>query len=276
VVSSLFLACFSIGVGVTCGALSGFFGIGGGALVLPSLIWYYHLALPAQETTYVAFSTSLAVTSISSLFSAYFGLKEGRLDSGYLKQLALPAAIGAFAGALVGLTTKPAILKVLTGLMLLYLAQKLLKRAAKKLTPPAHSPESKRRGSWLAGLVAGCIYSLAGAGGASVLTLHLIKNGLNAKQAITTTSAVVGLIGIAAVLGFGDAGKYLTNQQGLGSLDWLMLAIFAPSVLVGSWSGNRASQLVDATQLRKYLGYLLLLLGAGLVVPALTAIFYAK
>ena len=237
-------------------------------MVLPSLLWYYQLAQPGTETTYRAFATSLAVTSVSSFFSAYFGFKEGRLDVPALKRLALPAFIGAFAGALVGMVTKPVVLKLCTALMLLYLGIKLVRPAVAKAAGHSTGPV-RALSTWVVGSFSGLIYSLAGAGGASVLTLHLLKAGLDAKKAITTTSALVGFIGIAAVLGFGDLGRALLDRASYGGLDATMVLFLAPAVLLGSWLGNKASQFVNAKQLRTYLGCLLLVLSAALLIPAL-------
>ena len=105
-----------------------------------------------------------------------------------------------------------------------------------------------------------------------MITVHLLKQDLNAKQAISTTAAATGVMGVASVLGFGLPGQMLMGRPIIPTLDWYMFGVLAPTLLMGNFIGNRLSRKVNASQLRKYLGYLLSFLGLVVLVPASIAL----
>jgi uncharacterized membrane protein YfcA len=83
-----FLLILSIAVGL----VTGYFGVGGGFLVIPALLWGGHL--PA----YQAMGTSLLVIVISSLFSLVRHISLISIDAGLVLLLGCGAGIGTFLG----------------------------------------------------------------------------------------------------------------------------------------------------------------------------------
>lgn len=80
-------------IGIAAGAFSGLFGVGGGVLVVPLLLWW--LAYDAR----VATATSLAAIAVIATAGAVWqGAAYGNLRVGYGLLIGLPAIAGVFAG----------------------------------------------------------------------------------------------------------------------------------------------------------------------------------
>lgn len=83
----------SVAVGLACGVLSGLFGIGGGTIIVPALIW---LGLNQRQ----AAATSLAVIVPTSLAGVVSYAMEGNVDWASAVLLALGVVVGSQIGSL--------------------------------------------------------------------------------------------------------------------------------------------------------------------------------
>jgi uncharacterized protein len=109
------------GSGVGVGALTGFFGVGGGFLIVPALTML--LALPMRR----AIATSLAIITITGLAALASHLAEGaEPDWGLTIVLSLSAAVGALTGSSVGRRLEPRTLAHAFGLVVAAVALFLL------------------------------------------------------------------------------------------------------------------------------------------------------
>jgi uncharacterized membrane protein YfcA len=78
------------------------FGIGGGAIIIPVLIYFYKSGgMDATEAIRLAFGTSLATMAFTGLSSFLSHWQRDNVDVAWLKKLFIPAGLGATAGALV-------------------------------------------------------------------------------------------------------------------------------------------------------------------------------
>ena len=74
-----FLLFVVVGCGV--GFLAGLFGVGGGFIMVPILIFSYeHSGLSPSVLTHIALGTSLFVVVFASIMSAYQHRKQGNID----------------------------------------------------------------------------------------------------------------------------------------------------------------------------------------------------
>jgi uncharacterized protein len=84
-----------VGAGLLVGIMTGFFGVGGGFLIVPALVLV--LGLRMRE----AVGTSLVIIAINSASGLVAHLRYGGIDLAMLGLLAAGGALGAFGGALV-------------------------------------------------------------------------------------------------------------------------------------------------------------------------------
>jgi uncharacterized membrane protein YfcA len=125
-------------VGALAGVIAGLLGVGGGTLFVPALVFFVGLTQIQAEAT-----SLLAIVPVS-LVGAYSQHRYGNLDL----RLAGPIALGSIPGALVGVAVVnllPArIVDILFGLLLLWIAQRLIRRGASR---SRDSGRSNRRGA---------------------------------------------------------------------------------------------------------------------------------
>jgi uncharacterized membrane protein YfcA len=80
-------------IGTAAGAFSGMFGVGGGTVIVPLLIFWF--AYSEHEAT----GTSLAAIGVIAAFGAAAQVFYGNVDVGYAGLLAAPAVAGVVTGA---------------------------------------------------------------------------------------------------------------------------------------------------------------------------------
>jgi uncharacterized membrane protein YfcA len=224
--------------GLLAVALAGF----GAQLVDGSLGMGYGLT---SSTLLIAIGLAPAVASASVHFaeigtsaaSAYSHARLGNVDKTVLRRIALPGAIGAFAGATVlsGLSTQAArpwasTLLLILGIYVLFRFLRHRKVALKRGRPGTR---------FLAplGLIGGFVDATGGGGWGPVTTPALLANGRMApNRVIGTMNAAEFLVAVAASAGF-------IIGLGFAALDWRILVplmvggiIAAP---IGAWIAHR-------------------------------------
>ncbi|MBT3647055.1 MAG: sulfite exporter TauE/SafE family protein [Flavobacteriales bacterium] len=110
-----------ITIGLAAGAFSGMFGIGGGLIMVPAMVFFLGLS---QHT---AQGTSLGVLVIPvAAVAAYNYHKEGQLDWKFAAIIALSFVIGGYFGSKISLGISEVMLKRVFGILMLVMAIKLI------------------------------------------------------------------------------------------------------------------------------------------------------
>jgi uncharacterized membrane protein YfcA len=247
------------------GLLAGMFGIGGGSVLVPALIFiFYGMGFDDSIVVYLAIGTSLTSIFFSALSSAY---------SHHLKQsvewrLVTSLSIGMVAGALIGSRFATSInnddLKLIITLFLLAVGaemifsymQLLISKTKKVLsisniTAPFH-------GTWI-----GFLSSIIGIGGGSFTTPLMIAGGYNIRKGIGTAAACGAPIAIAGALGymyFGQDNPNLPNATS-GFIFWpAVIGISCTSILTAKVGAN-FSHSVSEKNLKRSFGFFLMIIG---------------
>jgi uncharacterized protein len=248
--------------GLTAGFLAGIFGIGGGAIIIPLLIYVYKsAAMDATEAIRLAFGTSLATMAFTGLSSFLSHRQRGNVDSAWLKKLFLPAGLGATVGAVFAARIPGTWLALGLSIMLAYFGIQLL---TKRQQISTESPLFARFHQ-SAGALSGVAYSLAGMGGASVITFYLLNVGLPLKKSIGTATGVILPISIGCIVGFGFTAGWPHDWR-WGYIDLYALLVMGICSIVASKLGVKAASALPTTQLRKALGLFMLALSVKTIV----------
>lgn len=110
-------------IGLAAGILGGFFGVGGGVLIVPALVLL--LKMPQHQ----AVGTSLgALLPPVGLLGAYEYYRHGELDIAYAIYLAIGILIGAYLGAIVATQLSGLLLRRAFAIFLMLIAIRLLMR----------------------------------------------------------------------------------------------------------------------------------------------------
>jgi len=175
----LFLGAFA-GVG------AGLFGIGGGLIIVPVLIFTFTAqGMPQAVVTHAALATSLATIVLTSISSVIAHHRRGGVRFEILKPLSVGIALGATSGALVADTLTGRTLQLMLGCfataMSVYMA---LDIKPKRATSLPRVPELSGVGVFIGGAS-----SLFGIGGGTLTVPYLTYRGVEMRQAVGTSAA---------------------------------------------------------------------------------------
>lgn len=109
-------------IGLLGGMASGLFGVGGGAVIVPMLMFFKKFEI------HLAIGTSLAVIIPTALASVIKHAQAGNVDWKVAGMIAVFSIVGAWAGALLCLRLDAVILRRAFALFLVYVAYKLFFR----------------------------------------------------------------------------------------------------------------------------------------------------
>ena len=182
-------------LGSAVGALSGFFGIGGGTILVPALLM---MGFDIKS----AIGISVVQMVFSSMYGSYLNLKKGTLDV----NMVLAIGAGGFAGALLS----PFIISALSSRTLEWIFLGFVFVALiRMLYTPKETGEPKSAHPailFFIGVLLGAFSISIGVGGAILLVpllvgfLHIpLKNAISAGLFFVVFSSIAGLISLSAV-----------------------------------------------------------------------------
>jgi uncharacterized membrane protein YfcA len=262
-----------VAAGVTAGLVSGLFGMGGGLAVVPMLVLALTLVgIGPVYLMHLALGTSLCVMVLTSIYTTALRGRSGDLDMPLLKALALPVALGAGIGSIIGDQLPGLVLRIFFISFVLYMMARLLRRAVGRRSEPekpkgASGSLPPTAQSWGYGLTGGVSGALLGIGVAAVMTPFLMRSGYRIQTASSIAAALAIVVGLAAGTGYiiGGLDEVGLPPLSLGYVYLPALGGLAVGALVGSPLGIRLShRLSERVQLRLFLLYL----AAVLVVMA--------
>ena len=216
-----FLLCLV--VGAIAGFLAGLFGIGGGLIVVPALVYLLPLAgVPDQLLMSVALGTSFATIVITSASSAQRHHKLGNVLGFAVKFLAPAIMLSAFfCGLFIGNLPKQYTSKLFAGLVI-YLAFKMIVSIKVKPTQKSLTPLS----SIVGGILIGSASSFAGIGGGGFIVPFLNSRGIEMRQAIGSSAVCGALLGVSGMLSYIIGGW---NAQGMP--DYSLGYVYLPAII---------------------------------------------
>ena len=241
-----------VALGLLAGSLSGLLGIGGGVILVPSLVLIFGYSQHmAQGTTLVLMIPPIGV------LAAWNYYKKGGVDLRIAALLCLGFAFGGLFGAKLSGLISSAVLAHIFSFTLILIAIKMLfgRRDGQddsKLTE--RFPLNFQNGSLLAvvGLSAGIISGLLGIGGGIIIVPALVfLFGLPQRVAQgTTVMLMVPPIGLLA------AREYF--QQ--GNVDLAAGGLICAGFFIGAFCGSKLATAVPSSALSKVFGIAMLLI----------------
>ena len=171
--------------GALAGFLSGLFGLGGGVIIVPVLIFMFTASnFSVEVITHLAIGTSLATIVVTSISSALAHQQKGAVRWDLVRWIAPGILLGAFLGGLFAASLSGPMLQLLFGVLMVLVAIQLLLSPTFRLVV---NPGKKILGS--AGIIIGSISSLLGIGGGTLSTPFLASIGVSIRQAVGSAAA---------------------------------------------------------------------------------------
>lgn len=254
--------------GVVAGLLSGTLGLGGGVVVVPALLYIFHVLGFADETlTQQAVATSLATIIITSLSSVAAHHRRGALRRDLIGPLAAGVLAGAFAGALFASHLDGLLLKRLFGGLALIVALQSLWSSMGTALAEDEECLPARRWRVASGVIIGAVSAMFGVGGGSMTVPLLTFWRVRMQHAVAASAACGVPIALAGCAGFIVGGWRLPLPP--GSVGFIYLPAVAGIVVTSfplAWVGARIAHRLPATTLKRIFALVLLVLGLKLVL----------
>lgn len=245
-----------LAAGALTGFLAGFFGVGGGIILVPILLWFFAgpLGISTLVATHLTFGTSLLVVIFASLTSGFQYSKNGHVVWKAVVVIGIASVLGALGGATLAATLQGKTLQRIFAFVVSVAALRLLLESK----PPSGETEMRLGPAGLAGigLVTGAVSSLAGVGG-GVFSIPMMYYFMRfpLKKALGTSSATIVITATAAMIGYvihGWGDPLMAQYAGftLGYVDYLHALPVIAGTLPLARLGARTAHKTDVDRLR--------------------------
>lgn len=239
-----------LALGVIAGVMSGLFGIGGGAVMVPLLVLW--LALPQHR----AHATSLAAIIVTAASGMVRFAGDGEVGYAAGLSIAAGAVAGAFFGAQLMHRISATRLRQAFAVLMVAVSLQMLFGFTPQAGAVALSGGAAIAGYVVLGVAAGILSGLMGVGGGVILVPAMVLLFGFSQHAAEGTSLLV--IIPTAIVG---SVRHAKN----GYTDWRLGMILGAAGVVGAWVGASVALTLDAELLQRLFALFLLLTGAQLL-----------
>ena len=266
--ASLLLYCV---LGAVAGFLAGLLGIGGGAVIVPMLVFSFGWqGISPDVAMHMAIGTSLGSIIFTAFSSAMAHHKKGGVDWSVFIKITPGILAGTYLGSFIASQVPGKWLQLFFFAFLFYVAANMLRN--KKTDPERTLPGIA--GMTCAGLGIGGVSSLVGIGGGTLSVPFLVRHNVDMRRAVGTSSSIGIAIAVAGCLG------YVTNGWGTEALPryalgYLYLPALAGIVAVSTLTapmGASVAHRLPVPKLKKIFGCFLFVVGAKMLADAIRSI----
>ncbi|MET4693312.1 sulfite exporter TauE/SafE family protein [Endozoicomonas lisbonensis] len=252
-------------LGALAGTLAGLFGIGGGLIIVPVLVFSFEIqGLPSEILTHLAVGTSLATIVVTSLSSIRAHHAKGSVRWSIFLLMAIGILLGAWFGVYTAIQMSGAVLQKTIGIFAILIAIKMW--IGFKARDGSHIPSRPTFVS--AGIFIGWASSIFGIGGGTLSVPFLRKCNLQMPEAVGTSAACglpIALMGALANMFMGQGNDQLPAMT-TGYVYWpAFLGIVLTSMLFARY-GARLAHHLSAEVLQKLFAVFLLLVGTEFLI----------
>lgn len=252
-------------LGIVTGLLAGLFGIGGGLVIVPVLVFLFAAkGFSAELVMLMAVATSLATIILTAIAAVIAHHRLGTVVWARVYSLTPGIMMGAAVGAVVAKHISAEALRYSLVVFLFYVAVQM----AFQMQP---KPEQARQSKVLDFLVAniiGMLSSIVGIGGGTLTVPYLVHGQMLMRNAVAVASACGLPIAIAGTISYGVLGW---DAGGLpeGSFGYVYLPVFLGTGLSSVFTAPIGAKWVyklPAAKLKRYFSVLLLAMAVKLLL----------
>ncbi len=246
--------------GLVTGVLAGLLGIGGGVIIVPTLLYIFtYVQMPQWAIMHMAESTALAAIILTTLMAVVIQQRHHNIRWDIFRRLSLGIVVGTTLGAAIASLLPNNILKILFGVFISLISiHMLFSRKHETIKSDQYSPP------WIeitSGFLVGGVSGMLGIGGGVFIVPILLRFGLSAHSAAATSSACALLLSLVGTLSYMIAGWQVTGlpHESTGFVYWpAVLGIALTSVIFVPLGTKLANRLSGKTLIRIFALFLLL------------------
>ena len=249
---------------VVTGFMAGFFGIGGGLIMVPILFYIFSFAGIEQAfIMHLALGTSFSIIIPTSVISTITHMKFKAVDFNIVKTFGVFVAIGVVFGTIFAVNLKTSSLVLFFSIITMFFAIYFL-TAKEKINPIQREINLIYR--VIFGFLSGFLSAPMGIAGGVINTPILKIFGYQVKVAIGSSAAVGFLIALIGAIGFAVSGSYLNVNVplSLGFINIPAFLIFAPITMFMAKVGAKTVHKFDKKLIGKLFGVYLFIISCKL------------
>jgi uncharacterized protein len=256
-------------LGGIAGFLAGMFGVGGGLVLVPVLIFLFDSQMfPAEHLMHLALGTSMAAILFTSLASLRAHHQHGAVNWRVVRNITPGILIGTGFGALLAASIPTGGLAIFFALFVYAVAAQIMLG----VRPHASRQLPGAAGMTLTGMLTGCLSSLVSIGGGSIIVPFLVWCNISLRNAIGTSAAIGFPVAVGGTIGYVFIGMnipllpaYSLGFVYLPALIWIALASSITAPL-----GAKATHSMKTNLLRYLFALLLLVLATKMLLKVLS------
>ncbi|AYC31079.1 sulfite exporter TauE/SafE family protein [Pseudomonas cavernae] len=252
-------------LGAGAGVLAGLFGVGGGMIIVPVLVFSFSAqGFDPAILTHMAVGTSLASIIFTSVNSVLEHQRKGAVNWTVFAWMALGILVGAGLGALTAKAIAGPMLQRIIGIFAISIAVQM----AFELRPKASGGLPGKPGLSAAGGVVGWASAIFGIGGGSLTVPLLVWRGQSMQQAVATSAACGLPIALVGALSFMLLGWHSPSlpQWSLGFVYLPALVGIAAASMPFARVGARLAHRLPQRVLKRLFALLLLSVGLNFLI----------
>lgn len=256
-----------LALGAVVGWLGGLFGIGGGLILVPALLFSFEAQqFPDTISMRLALGTAMATILFTSLASMRQHHEHGAVNWRVVRTITPGILLGTALGTLFASSVSPQFLAVFFALFVYFAATQILL----DIRPHPSRQLPGATGTTLFGTLTGSLSSLVSIGGGTFVVPFLIWCNVPLRHAIGTSAAVGFPVALGGTLGYVATGWAAANLPAphlgyiyLPPLLWIALASIVTAPL-----GARAAHRMKVGRLRKLFAILLIAVATRLLLKS--------
>jgi len=260
----IFIVTAMAGSAVVTGFMAGFFGIGGGLIMVPILFYLFNFAGIEQDfIMHLALGTSFSIIIPTSIISTMTHMKFKAVDFSIVKTFGAFVAIGVVFGTMFAVSLKTSSLVLFFSIMTMLFSLYFL-TAKEKINPKPKKINLIYR--VICGFLSGFLSAPMGIAGGVINTPVLKMFGYPIKVAIGCSAAVGFVIALIGAIGFAVSGSYLNINVplSLGFINIPTFLIFVPITMFMAKIGAKTVHKFDKRLIGKLYGIYLFIVSCKL------------
>ena len=255
----IYLILLMLVSGAVAGFVAGLFGIGGGIILMPALMYGFdQLGYSRMFTTHLSIGTSLAIIAPTTAYTAWAYYKHGSGDINTLSRLAIPAACGSLFGSWLAGGLSGNVLRVIFAVLIMLIALNLFKK--NHFVFGSKLPASYITWSVI-GLI-GMFSAMMGISGGLFFTSFLVAYGFSLLNAIGTSVALGLTVSLPGTIGYILSGLGNTKLPpfSFGYISLVGFICIIPMTLFMVPKGAKLAHNLDKLMLKRLLAVFMILM----------------
>ena len=260
----IFIVTAMIASAIVTGFMAGFFGIGGGLIMVPILFYLFNFSgIEQAYVMHLALGTSFSIIIPTSIISTMTHMKFKVVDFDIVKTFGVFVAVGVVCGTIFAVSLKTSSLVLFFSIMTMLFSIYFL-TAKEKVNPTPRKINLIYR--VVCGFSSGFLSAPMGIAGGVINTPILKMFGYPIKVAIGCSAAVGFVIAVIGAIGFAISGSYLDIKVplSLGFINIPTFLIFVPITMFMAKIGAKSVHKFNKKLIGKLFGVYLFIISCKL------------